>query len=88
MVLMLKLNKIIKVADEDVSSYEKNGYKKFEPKAKAAKTAAQTDPNPLDELKEKTVDELIAYAKEKNIDIGQAKSQDSIMKKITEALKK
>ena len=41
-----------------------------------------------DEFKEKTVDELKAYAAENGIDIGNATSEKGIIKKIQEARKK
>lgn len=39
------------------------------------------------QLKEMTVEELIAYASEKGIDIGKSTSQDGIIKKIQDAEK-
>ncbi|MDF2881582.1 MAG: hypothetical protein K0R54_2139 [Clostridiaceae bacterium] len=39
------------------------------------------------QLKDMTVEELIAYATEKEIDIGKSTSQDGILKKIQDAEK-
>lgn len=70
----LKKFNVIKIADSEAkkAQYLAQGYELIEEKQKS-----------LDEM---TAEELTAYAKENNIDIGNSTSAKGILKKITDAL--
>ncbi|MBQ8503346.1 MAG: hypothetical protein IJ491_03610 [Clostridia bacterium] len=63
---------VLNVSEDCVEVFKKSGYTKFEEKAIVS----------IDEMKK---DQLKAYAKDKGIDIGDAKTVDEIRAKIKEA---
>jgi len=71
----LKKFNVVKLTDNDAKRdmYLSQGYDLIE----------ETKEKPFEEM---TVEELIAYAKENSIDIGNSTSVKGILKKITEAL--
>ena len=70
--------------------FKDHGYEVIEDIAEKGKQVPPPDDDKLEgdsskELKDMTVEELTAYAKEKGIDIGKSTSREGILKKIQDA---
>ena len=83
----VKANKEYTIAEQEQKRYIADGYDIVDDKGNViAYGRGKTEKQETVDLTAMTVEELTAFAKDKGIDIGQATSQEGIIKKIRAAL--